>query len=48
MRAADGLWAIGDITGVSEHTHMAMYQADIAVRDILGTGGPGAGYRTIA
>ena len=47
MRAADGLWAIGDITGVSAHTHMAMYQADIAVRDILGTGGPGADYRAV-
>jgi pyruvate/2-oxoglutarate dehydrogenase complex dihydrolipoamide dehydrogenase (E3) component len=47
MRAGEGLWAIGDITGVSAHTHMAMYQADIAVRDILGTGGPGADYRAI-
>jgi hypothetical protein len=45
MRAAAGLWAIGDITGVSAHTHMAMYQADIAVRDILGTRGPAADYR---
>jgi pyruvate/2-oxoglutarate dehydrogenase complex dihydrolipoamide dehydrogenase (E3) component len=47
MRAADGLWAVGDVTGVSAHTHMAMYQADIAVRDILGTGGPGADYRAV-
>ena len=47
MRAADGLWAIGDITGVSAHTHRAMYQAGIAVRDILGTGGPGADYRAV-
>jgi pyruvate/2-oxoglutarate dehydrogenase complex dihydrolipoamide dehydrogenase (E3) component len=47
MRAAEGLWAIGDITGVSAHTHMAMYQADIAVRDILGTGGPAADYRAV-
>jgi pyruvate/2-oxoglutarate dehydrogenase complex dihydrolipoamide dehydrogenase (E3) component len=47
MRAAEGLWAIGDITGVSAHTHLAMYQADIAVRDILGTGGPGADYRAV-
>jgi pyruvate/2-oxoglutarate dehydrogenase complex dihydrolipoamide dehydrogenase (E3) component len=44
MRAADGLWAIGDVTGISPHTHMAMYQADIAVRDILGQGGPVADY----
>lgn len=47
MRAAGGLWAIGDITGVSAHTHMAMYQADIAVRDILGIGGPAADYRAM-
>ena len=26
---------------------MAMYQADIAVRDILGQGGPGADYRAL-
>jgi pyruvate/2-oxoglutarate dehydrogenase complex dihydrolipoamide dehydrogenase (E3) component len=31
--------AIGDVTGVSAHTHMAMYQADVAVRDILGADG---------
>lgn len=47
MRAAGSLWAIGDITGVSAHTHMAMYQADVAVRDILGAGGPGADYRAV-
>jgi pyruvate/2-oxoglutarate dehydrogenase complex dihydrolipoamide dehydrogenase (E3) component len=47
MRAADGLWAIGDATGISPHTHMAMYQADIAVRDILGQGGPGADYNAM-
>lgn len=47
MRAADGLWAIGDITGVSAHTHMAMYQAGIAVRDILHLSGPPADYRAV-
>ncbi len=47
MRAGDGLWAIGDITGVGAFTHMAMYQADIAVRDILGAGGPAADYRAL-
>jgi pyruvate/2-oxoglutarate dehydrogenase complex dihydrolipoamide dehydrogenase (E3) component len=47
MRAGTGLWAIGDITGVSAHTHMAMYQADIAVRDILRAGGPAADYRAV-
>ena len=45
MRAADGVWAVGDVTGNGNFTHMAMYEADIAVRDILGQGGPGADYR---
>jgi pyruvate/2-oxoglutarate dehydrogenase complex dihydrolipoamide dehydrogenase (E3) component len=36
MRAADGLWAIGDITGKGAFTHMSMYQARIAAADILG------------
>jgi pyruvate/2-oxoglutarate dehydrogenase complex dihydrolipoamide dehydrogenase (E3) component len=47
MRAADGVWAIGDITGHGAFTHMSMYQADIAVRDILGQGGPVADYRAV-
>jgi pyruvate/2-oxoglutarate dehydrogenase complex dihydrolipoamide dehydrogenase (E3) component len=45
MRAADRVWAIGDITGKGAFTHMSMYQADIAVRDILGEPGPAADYR---
>ncbi len=36
MRAADGLWAIGDITGHGAFTHISMYQARIAAADILG------------
>ncbi|MCG8920554.1 NAD(P)/FAD-dependent oxidoreductase [Actinokineospora sp. PR83] len=36
MRAAEGLWAIGDITGKGAFTHMSMYQAGIAGDDILG------------
>jgi pyruvate/2-oxoglutarate dehydrogenase complex dihydrolipoamide dehydrogenase (E3) component len=36
MRAADGLWAIGDITGHGAFTHMSMYQARIAAADIIG------------
>jgi pyruvate/2-oxoglutarate dehydrogenase complex dihydrolipoamide dehydrogenase (E3) component len=47
MRAADGVWAVGDITGKGQFTHMSMYQADIAVRDILGTGGGTADYRAV-
>lgn len=37
VRAADGVWAVGDVTGVGAFTHNAMYQANIAVHDILGT-----------
>lgn len=47
MRAADGLWGVGDVTGRGAFTHMAMYQAEIAVRDILGQGGPDADYRAL-
>jgi pyruvate/2-oxoglutarate dehydrogenase complex dihydrolipoamide dehydrogenase (E3) component len=47
MRAADGVWAIGDVTGHGAFTHMSMYQADIAVRDILGAGGGSADYRAV-
>ncbi|HJY74372.1 MAG TPA: NAD(P)/FAD-dependent oxidoreductase [Streptosporangiaceae bacterium] len=47
MRAAEGVWAIGDVTGKGAFTHMSMYQADIAVRDILGQGGQAADYRAV-
>lgn len=48
MRVAERLWAIGDITGKGAFTHMSMYQADIAVRDILRTQGPAADYRAVS
>jgi pyruvate/2-oxoglutarate dehydrogenase complex dihydrolipoamide dehydrogenase (E3) component len=47
MRAGDGLWAVGDVTGHGGFTHVAMYQAGIAVRDILGEDGPPADYRAL-
>ena len=47
MRAADGVWAIGDVTGHGAFTHMSMYQAGVAVRDILGQGGEPADYRAV-
>jgi pyruvate/2-oxoglutarate dehydrogenase complex dihydrolipoamide dehydrogenase (E3) component len=47
MRAAEGVWAIGDVTGQGAFTHMSMYQADIVVRDILGQGGEAADYRAV-
>jgi pyruvate/2-oxoglutarate dehydrogenase complex dihydrolipoamide dehydrogenase (E3) component len=45
MRAGDGIWAVGDVTGHGAFTHLATYQAAIAVRDILGQDGPAADYR---
>jgi len=35
-RAADGVWAIGDVTGVMPFTHVGMYQGRIAAADIAG------------
>lgn len=35
-RAAEGIWAVGDITGVGPYLHMAQYQARIVADDILG------------
>jgi pyruvate/2-oxoglutarate dehydrogenase complex dihydrolipoamide dehydrogenase (E3) component len=45
MRAGDGIWAVGDVTGHGAFTHLATYQADIAVADILGQDSPSADYR---
>ena len=36
LRAADGLWAIGDVTGLMPLTYVSEYQADIAAANILG------------
>jgi pyruvate/2-oxoglutarate dehydrogenase complex dihydrolipoamide dehydrogenase (E3) component len=47
MRACAGVWAIGDVTGVGAFTHVSMYQAAIALSDILGEEGPGADYRAL-
>ncbi|MGH3876330.1 MAG: dihydrolipoyl dehydrogenase family protein [Actinophytocola sp.] len=48
MRAAEGLWAVGDITGKGAFTHMSMYQARIAAADILGEDDPElADYRAV-
>jgi pyruvate/2-oxoglutarate dehydrogenase complex dihydrolipoamide dehydrogenase (E3) component len=36
MRAAPGVWALGDVVGQGAFTHMSMYHAQIVVADILG------------
>jgi dihydrolipoamide dehydrogenase len=45
-RAAKGVWAVGDVTGVAAFTHVAKYQGRIAVADIAGEK-VGADYRAI-
>ncbi|WP_248965358.1 dihydrolipoyl dehydrogenase family protein [Sphaerisporangium perillae] len=47
MRAAEGVWALGDVTGKGAFTHIAMYQAKIALADILGEPGPAAAYHAV-
>ena len=37
LRAGDGLWAIGDVTGIWPLTYVGKYQARIAAANILGT-----------
>lgn len=34
--AVDGLYAVGDVTGRGQFTHMSMYEAAAVVRDVLG------------
>lgn len=41
LRAADGVWVVGDVTGKGAFTHVSMYQARIAAADILAGGGAG-------
>jgi len=48
VRAADGVWAIGDVTGAGAFTHTAMYQANVAVFDVLRSeGAPVASYHAM-
>jgi dihydrolipoamide dehydrogenase len=46
-RAADGVWAIGDVTGVAMFTHVAKYQGRIASACIIGREEVRADYRAI-
>lgn len=50
MRVAgvEGVWAIGDVTGKGAFTHMSMYQANVAIRDLTGEDGPWADYRAVS
>jgi pyruvate/2-oxoglutarate dehydrogenase complex dihydrolipoamide dehydrogenase (E3) component len=48
MRVADGVWAVGDITGKGAFTHVSMYQGAVVVNDLLDRDGPWADYRAVA
>src|SRR6478609_7025818 len=37
LRVADGLWAIGDVTGIWPLTHVGKYQGDVVAANVLGT-----------
>lgn len=47
-RAAERLWAVGDVTGHGAYTHMSLYQARIAVHDLLEQDGPTAEYHAVS
>jgi pyruvate/2-oxoglutarate dehydrogenase complex dihydrolipoamide dehydrogenase (E3) component len=48
LRAADGIWAMGDVTGRGLFSHVALYQAPVVEAGILGTDVPPAEYRALA
>jgi pyruvate/2-oxoglutarate dehydrogenase complex dihydrolipoamide dehydrogenase (E3) component len=47
MRAADGIWAMGDVTGKGMFTHVALYQSAIIATHILGEDHPPARYDAV-
>ncbi len=46
MRAAENVWAIGDVTGIALFTHVGKYQARVAAADMAGKSAK-ADYRAI-
>lgn len=36
LRAADGVWAIGDVNGIAPFTHVGKYQGRVAAADVAG------------
>ncbi len=47
LHVTERVWAVGDVTGKGAFTHVAMYQASIAVADILGLPHPPADYHAL-
>jgi len=46
LRAAEGVWALGDVTGVALFTHVGKYQARVAAADMMGRAAK-ADYRAV-
>ena len=47
LRAAENVWALGDVTGVALFTHVGKYQARVAAADMCGRREAKADYRAI-
>ncbi|WP_116210475.1 dihydrolipoyl dehydrogenase family protein [Streptomyces olivoreticuli] len=47
LLAGHALWGVGDVTGHGAFTHVAMYEAEIVIRAVLGEAGPEADYRAL-
>jgi len=47
MRAANGIWAMGDVTGKGMFTHVALHQSAIVATEILGLDHPPARYDAV-
>jgi pyruvate/2-oxoglutarate dehydrogenase complex dihydrolipoamide dehydrogenase (E3) component len=48
MRVADGIYAVGDITGRGAFTHVAVWQARVLIAHLLGEDEPYGGYAALA
>ncbi|MGH7920596.1 MAG: dihydrolipoyl dehydrogenase family protein [Candidatus Dormibacteraceae bacterium] len=47
VEGAEGLWGLGDVCGKGAFTHVSMYQAGVALADILDRPWPPADYRAL-
>jgi pyruvate/2-oxoglutarate dehydrogenase complex dihydrolipoamide dehydrogenase (E3) component len=47
LRAGNGIWAIGDVTGRGNFTHVGLYQAAIVAAQLLGDSPPPADYHAV-
>ena len=47
LRAAPGVWSVGDVTGKGGFTHLAVYQGRIAAADVLGRDHQPADYSAV-